>query len=266
MQYASSADNLTFRGAAAVICITCLFYSTMMRKRSRIRNRLFTMLVTFTLIGSMTSIVAYFFIRSNLPHNIKQLLYYFSEMIYFFVHFAVIPVFVFYIVMICGIRYKLNRLQRGLIKVPFYILELMVFLNPVTDIVFTIDDNFTFHRGTGIYVAYGLSGFYLMLSLWLMFRYWFIINNMKKVAMAYFMVLVVAGTVIQMLYPYIVCELLCEAIGLMGIMVMIEKDDDRTDTVTNVYNRANIFYVDRLTGERANQLPILPSLGLRFDF
>ena len=36
--------------------------------------------------------------------------------------------------------------------------------------------------------------------------------------------------------------------------------------VTNVYNRANIFYVDRLTGERANQLPILPSLGLRFDF
>lgn len=36
--------------------------------------------------------------------------------------------------------------------------------------------------------------------------------------------------------------------------------------VTNVYNRANIFYVDRVTGERADQLPVLPSLGLRFDF
>ncbi|MDL2240876.1 TonB-dependent receptor, partial [Bacteroidales bacterium OttesenSCG-928-K22] len=37
-------------------------------------------------------------------------------------------------------------------------------------------------------------------------------------------------------------------------------------SVTNVYNRKNIFYVDRLTGERVDQLPILPSLGLNFSF
>lgn len=34
--------------------------------------------------------------------------------------------------------------------------------------------------------------------------------------------------------------------------------------VTNVYNRKNIFYIDRLTSERRNQLPVLPSLGLKF--
>ncbi len=243
MQYVSSADNLTFRGAAAIICVTCLFYSTMMRKRSRIRNRLFTMLVSFTLIGSLTSIIEYFIVHSGLSHNVKMLLYYLMEMLYFFVHFGVIPVFVFYIVMICGIKYKLTRLQRELVKVPFYILELMVLSNPLTDIVFAVDEDFTFHRGAGIYLAYALSGFYLFLSLWLMFRYWYIINNMKKVAMAYFMILIVAGTAIQMLYPFIVCELLCESIGLMGIMVMIEKDDDRTDSVTNVYNR-NAFVQD----------------------
>ena len=37
-------------------------------------------------------------------------------------------------------------------------------------------------------------------------------------------------------------------------------------SVTNVYNRKNIFYVDRLTGDRVNQLPILPSIGLNFTF
>lgn len=243
MQYATSADNLTFKGAAAIICITCLFYSMMMRKRSRVRNRLFTMLVTLTLIGSMTSIVDYFIMNSGLSYNVKRLLDYFTEMVYFFSHFAVIPIFVFYIILICGIKYKLTRLQRGLIKVPFYFLELMVILNPLTDFIFSIDENFVFHREAGVYVAYAMSAFYMMLSMWLLFHYWFIINNMKKVAMIYFMVLVVAGTVIQMLYPVIVCELLCEAIGLMGIMVMIEKDDDRTDTVTNVYNR-NAFVQD----------------------
>lgn len=33
-----------------------------------------------------------------------------------------------------------------------------------------------------------------------------------------------------------------------------------TASVTNAYNRENIFYVDRITNERVNQLPILPSL------
>lgn len=37
-------------------------------------------------------------------------------------------------------------------------------------------------------------------------------------------------------------------------------------SVTNAYNRENIFYVDRLTNNRVNQLPILPSLGLTLRF
>lgn len=37
-------------------------------------------------------------------------------------------------------------------------------------------------------------------------------------------------------------------------------------SVTNVYNRENIFFVDRVTNGRVNQLPILPSAGLTFHF
>ena len=36
--------------------------------------------------------------------------------------------------------------------------------------------------------------------------------------------------------------------------------------ITNVYNRENIFYIDRVRYERVNQLPILPSLGLSWQF
>jgi hypothetical protein len=35
--------------------------------------------------------------------------------------------------------------------------------------------------------------------------------------------------------------------------------------IINVYNRKNIFYFDRSTGERINMLPFLPSLSLRMD-
>ena len=37
-------------------------------------------------------------------------------------------------------------------------------------------------------------------------------------------------------------------------------------SVTNVYNRANVFYVDIITHDIVNQLPILPSLGLTLSF
>lgn len=36
--------------------------------------------------------------------------------------------------------------------------------------------------------------------------------------------------------------------------------------VTNVYDRENIFYVNRVTNDKIYQLPFLPSVGLSFDF
>ena len=37
-------------------------------------------------------------------------------------------------------------------------------------------------------------------------------------------------------------------------------------SVTNVYNRNNLFYQNRTTGERVDQLPIMPSFGLSLSF
>ena len=37
-------------------------------------------------------------------------------------------------------------------------------------------------------------------------------------------------------------------------------------SVTNVYNRKNIFYKNIITGEDVYQLPIMPSLGFTFSF
>ncbi len=37
-------------------------------------------------------------------------------------------------------------------------------------------------------------------------------------------------------------------------------------SVTNVYNRNNVFYVNLITSDVARQLPVLPSLGLTLSF
>ena len=37
-------------------------------------------------------------------------------------------------------------------------------------------------------------------------------------------------------------------------------------SIVNVYNRANIFYFDRISFERINQLPVLPSISVSYEF
>ncbi|MEI8048211.1 MAG: TonB-dependent receptor [Bacteroidota bacterium] len=41
---------------------------------------------------------------------------------------------------------------------------------------------------------------------------------------------------------------------------------DANLTITNVYDRSNIFYVDRVSNERVYQLPIMPSIGINWSF
>ena len=37
-------------------------------------------------------------------------------------------------------------------------------------------------------------------------------------------------------------------------------------SLTNIYNRANVFYVDQITNEVLRQLPLMPSIGITFSF
>lgn len=55
------------------------------------------------------------------------------------------------------------------------------------------------------------------------------------------------------------------------IILKKEKDKPRkwmeaNASVTNIYNRQNIFYFDRVNYQRVNQLPLMPSVALNYNF
>jgi hypothetical protein len=41
---------------------------------------------------------------------------------------------------------------------------------------------------------------------------------------------------------------------------------ESTFAVTNVYNRQNVFYLERISNQRVNQLPVIPSLNCTVGF
>ena len=51
-----------------------------------------------------------------------------------------------------------------------------------------------------------------------------------------------------------------------SIKVNKKVNIDMTASVTNAYNRENIFYFNRVKYERVNQLPIMPSFGASITF
>ena len=177
-------------------------------------------------LDALTGIVGEIVNISFFSYEIKLVLFNIVQFVYFITHFAIAPIFALYIIMVCNVSFRFSPNARCLISIPFVLMELMVLLNPIFNIVYTIDDNIVFHRGIGVYIAYGISGFYILFALVALFLYWNFLVNVKRAAFIYFVLLVLTGTILQMLFYEIRSELMAEAIGFMGLMMMIENDDD----------------------------------------
>ncbi|MBQ7615707.1 MAG: EAL domain-containing protein [Butyrivibrio sp.] len=235
--------NVTFNLAALIIAVTCLFYTVVMRKKAKLKNKLFFTFTTIVIIDSITVICADPLAASGLGQELKLLLFNVLQFLYFITHFAIAPLFALYICLVCNVSYRFSKKAQFNLVLPFYILEFLVLTNPLTHFVYTYDADLTFHRGIGVYVAYIQAAFYVLFAIVALFLYWNTLNNLKKIALVYFFVVVICGTIIQMLYIHIKIELLCEAIGLIGLMIVVENDDDRHDTATGALNR-NAFSRD----------------------
>ena len=229
--------SFTFNLAAVVISMTCLFYTLLMGRNRRFKNKLFITLVVIVIIDALTAVGADLIVAGGFARDNKLLFLNVLQFLYFLTHFAIAPIFALYIILVCNVSYRFSRSAQFCLALPFYILEVLVLTNPLTNLVYIFDENLTFHRHIGVYIAYIQAGFYVLFAIVALFLYWNILNSMKKIALLYFFVIVIAGTLIQMVMINIQCELMCEAIGLMGIMIVLENDDDRIDMPSGAYNR-----------------------------
>ena len=235
--------SITFNLSAVIIAITCIFYSLVMRRKTRLKNRLFLANLVIVLVDAVTVIVGELVHSGGLGPEVKLVLVDVLQFIYYITHYAIAPFFALYIILVCNVSYRFSKKAQFFIVLPFYILEFMVLTNPLTHLVYQYDENIVLHRHFGVYLAYIQAAFYLLFAIVALLLYWNTLNSLKKIALIYFFIIVIAGTLIQLFFIGIKCELMCEAIGLMGIMIVLENDDDRMDLPSGAFNR-NAFSKD----------------------
>ena len=229
--------SLNFVIASLAVSLTSILCMVVIRKKKNARNRLLIALLFIVFLDSITGIVSTISYISSAPYFIRITLCYFPKYIYYSTHFLMMPIFYCYIIRVCGIHHLFTGKLYLIIGIPVAILELLVFSNPFTKLTFYANSDLIFHRGIAVYIAYVISALYFILCIVTLVMYWTNIDKLKKIALVYFLALAIVGIVVQMLFPAFNCELLCEAVGLMGIMIILEKDDDRADSITGLYNR-----------------------------
>lgn len=244
MNGSAMVGGLSFRIAASLICITCIFYMAVMRglNRKRVRSRLFVTLMAILLIDSCSGFISTMVVGSGWPYHARLVIAYICKLVYYMTHIALIPVFCVYIMVVCDVLHRFSRRRLLLFFTPFWILEAAVLSNPFTRVFFYNDSELIFYRGPGVYVAYVVCFIYVFFCVYLLMCFWRTMNNIQKIAMFYFLVLSTIGVVIQMIFPAIVCELMAEALGLMGVMILIERDEYRLDYKTHANNRSALVH------------------------
>ncbi|MBQ3796474.1 MAG: EAL domain-containing protein [Butyrivibrio sp.] len=244
--------SITFNLAAIIISVTCVFYTLVMNNRHRTRGLLFVALCSIVALDALTGIFGELIGATSFSYETKLIIIHINQFIYFLTHFAIAPMFAHYIILVCNVQFRFSKFSRIIVSIPFSIMELMVILIPVWNVVYRIDENLYFRRRGGVYFAYVVSAFYILFAIVTLFLYWNALNNVKRVAIIYYFILVSFGTLLQMAFIEIRSELMAEAIGFMGLMMMLENDDDRIDVSSKAYNR-NAFTLDTKTYFKYNR-------------
>lgn len=255
--------TFTFSIAATFICLSDFCFVKVQNTMGKTQNRFFVILLWIVALnGICTTLTGYYSIyadKSELALYVMDQSRYF----YFVFHTALAPVFFFYISHVCGVVFRSNSNKKKYIYYAVLIIcEALAITNPFTHWVYYHDENYVFTRNWGEGVIYIVAGFFLFLSFKYLYTSWGALNTKRRSGLLMFIVITLTGIVAQLINSDLKVELFAEAIGLTGVMMIIENEDDRIDTDTGLYNR-QAFILD-MSGYFANKTR-LHAISLRIE-
>ena len=237
------AYNLTisFTIAALVVSISDIFFTKIQGRMGKKQNFIFMCLLIIIALNSICNIITAVF----RPYvNISQgamLAATTARYFYFVFHTALAPMFFFYVGRVCGVTLRTNPVKRYFFYGLFALTELMAILNPLTKWVYYTDADFVFHRNWGEMAIYAAAGIYFVVSMIFLMTTWKAMTVKRRTGIVLFALITLIGIVIQFISTDFKVELFAEAIGFTGIMIIIENEEDRIDSNSNVYNRSALI-------------------------
>lgn len=227
--------NIDFDIAAVVIwlfTIFCIYFKRVLNKTS---NKIFLSIILTGLFASIADAVG----SVGNSHPYHHSLFYLDFWNYSFlcIHNLTPYFFVMYLFYMLGINYRIGKWGKVLQGVPIVLSLLALITNPLIHGVFYYDENKMYTHGPLIYVLYVDAFIYVILSIYLIIRFRDAVPRARFLLLLVFSFGSAVPIVVQMFSPYLLIELFCQSLGMLGIMITIESQDEIINPITKVYNR-----------------------------
>ncbi len=151
---------------------------------------------------------------------------YISHVFYFVIHTSLSLILVFYILELTGLSdsFIKNKMKLLILILPYLIMIGFIVTNSFTKFVFTIDkDTLEYSRGALIYIIYGLSAMYLIISLVYLLVYRSLFSKKQMISLSLVYVFVSIGIAIQFIFSDLLIEMISFTISLMIISNSAEE-------------------------------------------
>ncbi|MBR3306532.1 MAG: EAL domain-containing protein [Lachnospiraceae bacterium] len=218
-----------------------LLFTRMQGRTDKSQNRRFIRLVLLIMFNSLTEAVKilalpYFPVSVAARYTVHVM-----QLLYFASHTMLSPLLFFYVEVASGVSGRrdeiANRRINTLFALPLVLIVFLVFLNPMTHFVYMLDPAGNVMRRGGEFLIYAVAMLYFLMAAGTLLINWRSIGRNKKATIITFFGVSLAGMLIQLLNSRLRSELFAEMLGLAGLMLMVENEDDRIDISTRVYNR-----------------------------
>ena len=229
--------SISLTVAAFLVCLSNIIFTQVQGRMGKKQNKIFMLLLMIVALNSACNTVTAFFKPFYTSSEFARYAADIARYMYFVFHAALAPLFFFYTARVCGVTFRNKPITKQLLYGVFLATELMTILNPLTRLVYYTDENNEYHRNWGMTVVYATAGLFLILALVHLTTSWKALTVKRRTGILLFASIAISGIIIQMLSTEIKVELFAEAIGLTGLMIIIENEDDRIDPNTGVYNR-----------------------------
>lgn len=227
-------EKLNYFDCCAAAILIALFISMIVRRMVRGRvNRYFLLMLIVGILSVIFDIVCIELDNGGLGHiGLK----YTMHTGYLALHNLSTPLYVVYLITLGDMWHKMRKhyLFFGLLMSPFVFVVIALAINFAFPVVFYLDGNDHYTRGPAFFILYFSAAVYVAYGLYFLLRHRKVFEKKLLMPLLSLFPLQIAAVVAQMFRPQIPIEMFAQSLGMLLIITIIQRPEERIDNVTGL--------------------------------
>lgn len=227
-------EKITYFDYCALIMFGIVLVATIARKMTRGRlNRFFLNMIFLGIVTTLANMCAVQLDNMGSGNVIAK---HISHTIYLYLHSLSTPVYIIYLAIQTDTVHKLrkNKVRQAVLIVPTVIVTVLMLVNTFVPVVYYLDEQDTYNRGSAFWVLYVVAAFYVIYGVYYLYLYKKTVNIKRFLALLSVFPLMLIAVLIQMFYENVVLEMFANACGILFITMMIQRAEERIDSETGL--------------------------------